>query len=57
MKREDLVRQTQELIDQGDRIARAPSRASLNTWLAASDALLAAAWGRSEEHTSELQSH
>ena len=50
MKREDLVRQTQELIDQGDRIARAPSRASLNTWLAASDALLAAAWGQMDRY-------
>jgi hypothetical protein len=50
MKREDLVRQTQDLIDQGDRIARAPSRAALNTWLAASDALLASAWGQMDRY-------
>ena len=50
MKREDLVRQTQDLIDQGDRIARAPSRAALNTWLAASDALLSSAWGQMDRY-------
>jgi hypothetical protein len=50
MKREDLVRQTQALIDEGDRIARAPSRASLNTWLAASDALLSDAWGQMDRY-------
>ena len=50
MKREDLVRQTQDLIDQGDRISRAPSRAALNTWLAASDALLSSAWGQMDRY-------
>ena len=50
MKRDDLVRQTQDLIDQGDRIARAPSRAALNTWLAASDALLSSAWGQMDRY-------
>ena len=50
MKRDDLVHQTQDLIDQGDRIARSPSRAALNTWLAASDALLADAWGSMDRY-------
>lgn len=50
MKRDELVRQTQALVDEGDRIARAPSRAALNTWLAASDALLSAAWGQMDRY-------
>ncbi len=50
MKREDLIHQTQTLIDEGERITRAPSRAALNTWLAASDALLSSAWGQMDRY-------
>ena len=50
MKREDLVSQTRRLIEEGDRIDRSPSRAALNTWLAASDALLSEAWGSMDRY-------
>ena len=50
MKRDDLVSQTRRLIEEGERIDRAPSRAALNTWLAASDALLSAAWGQMDRY-------
>ena len=50
MKREDLVSQTRRLIEEGDRIDRSPSRAALNTWLAASAALLSEAWGSMDRY-------
>ncbi len=50
MKREDLVSQTRRLLEEGDRIDRSPSRAALNTWLAASDALLSEAWGSMDRY-------
>ena len=50
MRRDDLVSQTRRLIEEGERIDRAPSRAALNTWLAASDALLSEAWGSMDRY-------
>ena len=50
MKREDLISQTRRLLEEGERIDRAPSRAALNTWLAASDALLSEAWGSMDRY-------
>ncbi len=50
MKREDLISQTRRLMEEGDRINRAPSRPALNTWLAASDALLSDAWGSMDRY-------
>jgi hypothetical protein len=35
MKRDDLIAQTRRLLEEGERIDRSPSRAALNTWLAA----------------------
>ncbi|MEY4389200.1 MAG: hypothetical protein RLZZ432_919 [Chloroflexota bacterium] len=50
MQRDDLIRQTRALVEEGERIERAPSRAALNTWLAASDALLSDAWGQMDRY-------
>jgi hypothetical protein len=50
MTRDELVRRTRQLIDEGDRLAANPSRAALNTWLSLSDDLLASAWGSMDRY-------
>lgn len=50
MTRDELIAQTRRLIDEGERIDAHPTRVALNTWLAASDALLAAAWGSMDRY-------
>jgi hypothetical protein len=43
--REELVRQTRQLIEEGDRIVANPGGAALKVWLQLTDQLLADAWG------------
>ena len=45
MTREQLIAHTQALIEDGDRLAERPTLAGLRDWIAASDQLLADAWG------------
>ena len=56
MTRDELARRTQQLIDEGERLAASPSLAGLKVWLQLSDDLLAAAWGQMDRyHLSWLQ--
>jgi hypothetical protein len=48
--REELVRGTRQLIDEGDRLVANPGRAALRVWLQLSDELLAAAWGSMDRY-------
>jgi hypothetical protein len=48
--REELVRRTRQLIDEGDRLTANPGQAALNTWLQLTDELLAAAWGSMDRY-------
>jgi hypothetical protein len=50
MKRSDLIVQTRRLIDEGERLQRAPSIAGLRVWLQLSDELLSAAWGQMDRY-------
>ena len=50
MTREELVRRTRQLIDEGDRLAANPSHAGLKVWLQLSDDLLATAWGSMDRY-------
>ena len=50
MKRDELVRRTRQLIDEGDRLTANPSQPALNTWLQLSDELLASAWGSMDRY-------
>lgn len=50
MTREELVRRTRQLIDEGDRLAANPSSPALKVWLGLTDDLLAAAWGSMDRY-------
>ena len=50
MTREELVRNTRQLIDEGDRLVANPSGAALRTWLQLTDELLSAAWGSMDRY-------
>ena len=50
MTREELVRRTRQLIDEGDRLVANPSQAALRVWLQLSDDLLANAWGSMDRY-------
>ena len=50
MTRDELVRNTRRLIDEGDRLVANPSNAALRVWLQLSDELLAAAWGSMDRY-------
>jgi hypothetical protein len=45
MTRDELIRRTRQLVDEGDRLQAAPSMTGLRTWLQLSDDLLSTAWG------------
>lgn len=45
MTRDELVSGTRALIAEGERLMQAPTLDALRDWIAASDRLLAAAWG------------
>ena len=50
MTREELIRRTRQLIDEGDRLVANPGHAALKVWLQLSDDLLANAWGSMDRY-------
>ena len=50
MHRDELVRRTRQLVEEGDRLAERPSLTALRTWLQLSDDLLAQAWGSMDRY-------
>lgn len=50
MRRDELVRSTRQLVDEGDRLAANPSLAGLEVWLQLSDDLLGRAWGSMDRY-------
>ena len=50
MTREELVRQTRQLIDEGERLAANPGLAAMKVWLGLTDDLLARAWGSMDRY-------
>ena len=50
MNRDDLIKGTGQLIDEGERLQADPSLASLQVWLQRSDDLLATAWGSMDRY-------
>jgi hypothetical protein len=48
--RDELVRRTRQLIDEGERLVANPSNAALKVWLQLTDELLAAAWGSMDRY-------
>jgi hypothetical protein len=50
MTREELVRRTRQLVDEGDRLTANPSHAALRVWLQLTDELLASAWGSMDRY-------
>ena len=50
MTREELVRRTRQLIDEGDRLVANPGQPALKVWLQLTDDLLAAAWGSMDRY-------
>jgi hypothetical protein len=50
MKRDELVRDTRQLIAEGERLVANPSQAALKVWLQLSDDLLGRAWGSMDRY-------
>ena len=50
MTRDELVGDTRQLIDEGERLMANPSGAALKVWLQLSDDLLARAWGSMDRY-------
>ena len=50
MTREELVRRTRQLIEEGDRLVANPGQAALKVWLQLTDELLSAAWGSMDRY-------
>ncbi len=50
MTRDELIRDTRALVEEGDRLAREPAMVDLRAWLRRSDALLAAGWGSMDRY-------
>lgn len=50
MTREELVKRTRQLIDEGDRLVANPSQAALKVWLQLTDELLSRAWGSMDRY-------
>jgi hypothetical protein len=48
--RDELIAATRRLVDDGERLSIDPSMSALRTWLQASDALLAEAWGSMDRY-------
>jgi hypothetical protein len=48
--RDELVRDTRQLIAEGERLTANPSHAALKVWLQLSDDLLARAWGSMDRY-------
>ena len=50
MTRDELIRRTRQLIDEGERLDADPSLGALQMWLQRSDDLLATAWGSMDRY-------
>ena len=50
MTRDQLIRETERLIEEGERLQRNPSLDAMRTWLALSDQLLSEAWGSMDRY-------
>jgi hypothetical protein len=50
MTRDDLIARTRALIDDGEALVATPSLVGLRDWIAASDRLLAEAWGHMDRY-------
>lgn len=50
MTRDELVRSTRQLIEEGDRLVANPSLGALEVWLQLTDDLLARAWGSMDRY-------
>ena len=50
MTREELVRDTRQLITEGERLVGNPSHAALKVWLQLTDDLLVRAWGSMDRY-------
>jgi hypothetical protein len=50
MTRDQLIRDTRRLVDEGERLQASPSLAGLRTWTALSDELLREAWGSMDRY-------
>lgn len=50
MTRDELVRDTRQLIEEGERIAANPSHTALKVWLQLTDDLLKRAWGSMDRY-------
>jgi hypothetical protein len=50
MTRDELIRRTRQLIDEGERLQAEPSMGALQLWLQLSDDLLASAWGSMDRY-------
>ncbi len=50
MIRDELIRRTRQLIEEGERLSASPSMGGLQQWLQLSDDLLATAWGSMDRY-------
>ena len=50
MTREQLIRETRRLIEEGERLILAPSLGALRLWIQLSDDLLSTAWGSMDRY-------
>ena len=50
MTRDELIRRTRQLVEEGDRLQSQPTLGALQTWLQLSDDLLSAAWGSMDRY-------
>jgi hypothetical protein len=50
VRRDELVRRTRQLIEEGERLQANPSHGALRVWLQLTDDLLAAAWGSMDRY-------
>lgn len=50
MTRDQLIRETRRLVEEGERLQAAPSMGALRLWLQLSDDLLATAWGAMDRY-------
>jgi hypothetical protein len=50
MTRDELIRDTRRLVEEGERLQQTPSMTALRTWLALSDDLLSRAWGSMDRY-------
>ena len=50
MTRDQLIRDTRRLVEEGERLQLQPSLDAMRTWLALSDSLLSEAWGSMDRY-------